>query len=180
MKYFLLLFLFLFGTNVQSQTIIGIGTRYDDSFREWIISTDDEEVKGELRMRWSFRDDWTAWDFALGDIYATIEQKWADDPNLWEIRCNGITVNARTAWSNDFTRWKLTDGRSSLNWSSRYGNQFGEWQLDSGNSKNFEVYNYWDGDPREWVVIDKLGDQTSLSMKIAMIFLSVFWSSPRI
>lgn len=180
MKYYLILCLLVVNFQLEGQTIIGIGTRFNDSFREWVISTDDEDVKGELRMRWSFRDDWTAWDVTIGDVYATIEQKWTDDPNLWEIRCNGVTVNARTAWPNDYSRWKLSDGKTTLNWHSRYGNDFGEWAIDGKEARSFEIYNYWEGDPREWVVMDEFGDDVSLAMKLSMIFLTVFWSSPRI
>jgi hypothetical protein len=42
------------------------------------------------------------------------------------------------------------------------------------------VYNYWEGDPREWVVVDELPENVSLAMRLAMIFLTVHFSSPRI
>jgi hypothetical protein len=57
-------------TFVHAQIPIGIGTKYNNSFREWVITTDDEEVEGSLRMRWSFGDDWTAWDFDIGEFTA--------------------------------------------------------------------------------------------------------------
>jgi hypothetical protein len=165
---------------LSAQTIIGIGTRYNDSYREWRITTDDDDVRGELWMRWSFRNDWTEWDLRLGDHSATIRQKWKDDPNLWEVQCDGVTVTARTAWPGEFSRWKLTDGTQQFNWQSKFGNQFGEWALDSPPSGAFVVYNYWEGDPREWVVVDELPENVSLAMRLAMIFLTVHFSSPRI
>lgn len=163
-----------------AQTIIGVGTRYRDSFREWQITTDDEEVRGQLWMRWAMRDDWTEWDVQIGDISATIQQKWRDDPNLWEIRCNGVTVNARTAWPGEFYRWKLTDGTHQFNWQSVYANQLSEWTVENSKVGEFFMYNYWEGDPREWVVMDELSEEVSLAMRLAMIFLSVHFSSPRI
>lgn len=164
---------------LQAQTIIGIGTRYNDSFREWTITTDDEEVTGELRMRWSLRNDWTAWDVDLGGHHATIEQQWKEDPDLWVIRCDGVTVNARTAWPGEYYRWKLTDGKNQYNWYTLYANQRGEWMTDEKKDAFFQLYTYWEGDPREWVVVDELPEDTSLALRLAMIFLALHFSTPR-
>lgn len=164
----------------HAQNIIGIGTRYDDSFREWVITTDDEDERGEMRLRWAFRDDWSEWDVRIGDISATIEQKWRDDPNLWEIRCEGVVVNAKTTWSGEFNRWKLTDGSHQVNWGTKYFNMRDEWSSDSRSDESFKVYTYWEGDPREWVVDDRLDQEVSTAMKIAMVFLAVHFSTPRI
>ena len=164
---------------VSAQTIIGIGTKYNDSYREWQITTDDDDIRGELWMRWSFRNDWTEWDLRLGDASASIRRKWKDDPNLWEVTCEGVTVNARTAWPGEYQRWKLADGTNQYTWQSRYGNSFGEWILDDAPSGSFSVYNYWEGDPREWVVVDELPEDVSLAMRLAMIFLAVHVSSPK-
>ena len=174
------IFSFVFTLCLEAQDIIGIGTRYVDSFREWTITTEDDDVKGELRMRWAFRDDWTEWDVRIGDISATIEQKWRDDPNLWEIRCDGVVVNAKTTWPDEFNRWKLNDGNHQFNWGTKFFNQRDEWKTDSRTNEYFQVYTYWEGDPREWVVIDELPDDVSNAMKIAMIFLAIHFSSPRI
>ncbi len=175
---FLLLLLFIqIGT---AQKIIGVGSRYNNSFREWIITTDDEDIEGQLRMRWAFRDDWTEWDLSIGDISATIEQKWTDDPNLWVIRCEGETVNAKTAWSGEFHRWKLSDGHHHLNWQAEYANHREEWELDTQEDYFFEMRTYWEGDPREWVVKDELPEDITMAMRIAMIFLTLHFSTPRI
>src|SRR5690242_12462291 len=121
---------FYVNVELHSQSIIGIGTRYDNSFREWVIATDDEDDPGEIRMRWEFQDDWTQWDIQIGDISATIDQKWKDDPNLWEIRCGDAIVNARTAWPGEFYKWKLNDGKHQLTWGSKYHNLHDEWVTD--------------------------------------------------
>jgi len=112
-----------------AQKMTGIFTKFNNTFREWTIVTEDEDLRGELRLKWIHSDDWTAWDFTLGDTFATIEQKWSEDPNLWIIRCNGVTVNAKTAWSGEFLRWKLNDGKHQFNWQSKYANQRDEWSI---------------------------------------------------
>ena len=172
--------LFYLDFSIQAQSIIGVGTRYSDSFREWIITTDDDEIEGEMRLRWAFRDDWTEWDVRIGDLAATIEQKWHDDPNLWEIHCNGVVVNAKTTWPNEFNRWKLTDGKNQINWGTRYVNIRDDWRTDDRDDEDFRVYTYWEGDPREWVVEDNLPTEVSDAMRIAMIFLALHFSTPKI
>lgn len=161
-----------------AQDIIGIGTRYNDSFRDWIITTSDEDIEGEMRMRWAFRNDWTEWDISIGDLHATVEQKWKDDPNLWEIKCDGYVVNAKTVWPGEFNRWKLNDGEHQFSWGTKYFNMRDEWSTGKGGE--FKVYTYWEGDPREWVVVDNMPQDVSMAMRIAMIFLSLHFSTPRI
>jgi hypothetical protein len=125
------------------------------------------------------QNDWTVWDMSYGDVNATIEQKWDEDPGFWVIRCNGKTVNAKTTWKGDYTRWKLNDGEMQLNWRAKYSNQKDEWELDTRDPK-FYMFTQWRGDPREWVVVDELPEETSEAMKIAMIFLALHFSTPRI
>ncbi|HLF63938.1 MAG TPA: hypothetical protein VI603_09300 [Saprospiraceae bacterium] len=187
-KIILVLFiLILTGSSGFSQDIIGIGTRWKDSFREWEVYTADDWRTGELRLRWSLptgqtgiREDWTEWDFRLGDTTAQIKQKWADDPNLWEIKCLGVTVTARTTWNNDFRQWRLSDSKHRVNWQSRYGNIRDEWIVREDDSGFFSLYTYWEGDPRDWVVIDELDEDVSYAMRVALIFIAIFNSVPKV
>ena len=165
---------------LQAQNPVGIGTRYNNSFREWIIYTDDEEVEGSLRMRWSFQDDWTSWDFDIGDVHGTIDQKWEDDPDLWEIKCNGVIVNARTAWRGEFYRWKLSDGNHQFNWFPHHYREPDEWVTEENKTGFYQIYTYYEGDAREWVIKDELPEDVSLAMRMAMVFLALHFSTPRI
>ncbi len=164
----------------HAQRMVGAETRYNNSFRDWILLTEDDDVEGELRLRWTFSDDWSSWDLSVGDITASIEQKWAEDPNLWVIRCEGITVNAKTAWAGEFHRWKLSDGNHQINWESKYSNIKEEWEIDSNNDLFFQMYTRWEGDPRDWTIVDELPEDISDAMKVAMIFLALHFSTPRI
>ncbi len=177
-----LLSLLFFSTpaGLEAQSVIGVGTVYNNSFREWTITTDDEDIIGELRMRWSFRDDWTEWDLRIGDLTATIEQKWDDDPNLWEIRCDGVVVNAKTTWPNEFNRWKLSDGSHQYNWGTRYFNDRERWFITDRGQNYYEVSMHYAGDPRDWSVTDRLPSDVSDAMKLTMIFLAIYHSSPKI
>jgi len=175
------LFILIFCTHTLSaQKPIGIGTKYNNSFREWVIATNNEDVKGELRMRWSFGDDWTAWDFDIGEYHGTIDQKWKDEPDLWEIKCNGIIATARTAWPGEFYRWKLNDGKQQYNWYTRYASEPTEWVIDEGKNGFFQVYTYFENDAREWVIKDELSDDVSMAMRMALVFIALHFSTPRI
>ena len=162
------------------QDIIGVATKWSDSFREWSLFTEDEDRTGDLYLRWSGREDWTQWDMRLGDTIAEIKLKWQDNPNEWEIRCLGTTVMARTLWNGDFREWRISDGDTRLVWKSRYGNQFEEWVLRDEDKGIFRMYTYWELDPREWVIEDALDEEISFPMRLALIFVAIFHSSPKV
>lgn len=174
------IFTFLCLEQAGAQKMIGISTTYSDSFREWVIPTEDEDITGELKMRWAFQNDWTEWDLWVGDVNASIVQKWKEDPNLWEIRCDGVIVTAKTAWRGEFNRWKLSDGKLQINWSSTYNNVLDEWTTDNPDDYFFQVYTYRERDPRDWVIHDQLPADVSTALKIAMIFLTIHFTAPRI
>lgn len=181
MRFYLLILVCILPLCVtRGQDIIGVGTRWNDSFREWDVHTTQESRTGSLQLRWKLDDDWSQWTFRLGDTTAQIRLKWKDDPNLWEIRCLGETVTARTIWSNDFRQWRITDGTHSIHWQSRYGNVRDEWIIRGDDSGTFTVYTYWEGDPREWVVMDELKEDTPYAMRLAMIFIAIFNSIPKV
>lgn len=175
----LLLFIFI-SVPSTAQRVIGIGTKYNDTFREWIITTEDEDIVGELRMRWEMRDDWTEWDVRIGDKAFTIEQRWRDDPNLWEIRGEGAVVHAKTVWPNEFNRWKITDGTNQFTWATQYANIRDSWRLDGTRKSGMKMYQYWEGDPREWIVIDDLPSDVSDATSLAMIFIALHFSTPHL
>lgn len=175
-----ILFVFSGISSLDAQRIAVVETKFSNTFREWMLYSADEDIRGDLRMRWAMRNDWTAWDLQFGDLYASIEQKWEEDPNLWVIQCKGVTVNAKTAWRGDFTRWKLNDGNQQINWQPRYSNQRDEWEMDTQQSKAFTMFTSWSGDFRRWEVADELPDEYSDAMRVAMIFLALHFSTPRI
>ena len=169
----------LISNNAKSQSVIGVETRYNDTFREWLFTSEDDEVIGEIRMRWSMNNDWTEWDINLEGVSATVKQKWKDDPQLWEIQCGDDIVNARTAWPGEFLKWKLSDSKNQFTWGTKYTNNRDEWIMDGRQEDLFKVATNWDGDPREWTVVDNLPDDVSMAMRIGLIFLAIHFSTPK-
>lgn len=140
-----------------------------------------EELYGEFKLRWlNVRDDWSEWDFELGGERGTIRQKWKDDPQQWELRTySGVVVTMRTAWNGDFKEWRVSDNDVTLNIRSKWSNQFDEWQVQDANYGNFYLYTLRSQDPRDWAVDDKLTPNISVEMKLAMIFLVIYNTSPK-
>ncbi len=166
----------LFGS---AQYLTGVGTKWSDDFRDWIIYTDDEDLEGNLTMRWQMRNDWSEWDYRIGEATGSIQLKFRNDWNVWEIRGDNEIITARTLWKDDPREWRITDNEVTLNLKSRWSNRLDEWSLKKNTKGHFEVYTAWEMDPREWVVVDDLQEDISLPMKIAIVFISIIQSAPR-
>lgn len=140
-----------------------------------------EERYGEFKLRWlNVREDWTEWDFELGGERGTIRAKWKDDPSQWELRTyTGAIVTMRTAWPNDNTQWRVTDNTVTLLLKSRWTNQLDEWLVQDATHGKFYLYTLNRQDPRDWAIEDGLDATVSDAMKLAMVFLTVFQSTPR-
>ena len=180
----------------HTQTLSSISARWSDSFVEWAlyipapdtVQTEDddseaaaEEEYGELKLRWlNMRDDWSEWDFNLGEERGTIKMKWKDDPTQWELRTySGAVVTMRASWSNDLSEWRVTDNAISISLRSRWTSQYDEWLVQDPTRGTFYLYTLVEGDPRDWKIEDNFDETLSQPMKMAMIFLTVFHSTPR-
>jgi hypothetical protein len=179
MKKLLLLFLISLPTLIMAQTLTGIASKWSDEFTEWDILTDDEDVVGELKMRWQLQGDWSEWDYRIEEEIGTIKLKWKNDPTQWEIRGYDEVVTAKMLWSNDIREWRITNNSISLTLKTRYGNLLDEWRVREDNYGRFEIYTHWEGDPREWDIVDELDEAMSLEMRMALVFISVFHSLPK-
>lgn len=176
--YFLWLCLLPLGLGAQNLT--GFATRWSDSFTEWRVSTAQEELEGELVQIWQGQNDWNEWRYRIGEAAGTIKLKWPENPNQWEARGDNHIVTARTLYHNNFREWRVTDGTYTVTLRSRYQNIFEEWLLKSDRHGWFEMYTYYEGDPRDWVIVDKLERDIPLPMRMMLGFLVVFHSTPKI
>lgn len=202
-KLALLLAIAFFQQKLTAQNLSGISTRWSDSFVEWDIfeqppadSTaqdslqllDPEEVEppkeelvGSLQLRWlNIRDDFSEWDYQLGEQKGTIRQRWKDDPSQWELRSyDGEVVTMRTQWPRDLTEWRVSDNSNSFIFKSRWTNQLDEWLCQDKQFGTFYLYTVRSRDPRDWVIEDRLDASVSDALRMAFIFLTVFHASPK-
>ncbi len=175
----LILFLLFFTFICKAQFITGISTKWSDDFIEWIVYTDDEDLEGDITMRWQMQRDWTEWDYRLGDETGSIKLKWKGDPNHWELSGGDELITIRTLWKGDPSEWRITNNSKSITLKRRWNNNFNEWQLKNGKYGEFDMITNWENDPREWVVEDDLDDDISIHMKMAILFIVTYHSSPK-
>ncbi len=160
---------------------LSIHTKYDDGFGEWEIFVEDEngdEVQGNLDMRWKFKGDWTQWDYRIGEKSGSIEMRFRNDPSQWEIRENGKIITAKMLWSNDVREWRITNNTTSFNLEAKFGTRLNEWFVLDKQHGEFRIYTQYEDDPRDWIIEDDLYDTVSFPFKMAIIFLTIFNSSP--
>ena len=163
----------------QAQWLTGIGSKWNDSFTEWALFTEEDELEGNLEIRWKRQFDWTVWDYQLGDERGSIKLSFPNDPSQWVIRGSDEVVTARTRWINDFREWRITNNSITLVFKSRWKNDFNEWMLDDDRFGEFVVVTEWKDDPREWQIIDELNETIGMTMKMAMVFIAIYHSSPK-
>jgi len=177
---FLLLILFIFSYSISNaQILTGFETRWSDDFREWTIFTDDEDEEGSLAMRWPQQNDWSEWDYRIGESTGSIKLKFKNDPSTWEIRGDGEIIIMRMKWNNDVNEWTISDGSTKLTLKALYNNNLNDWKIDGDKNGVFEIYMEWQDDPRNWTVIDELDEEISLPFRMAISFISIFHSFPK-
>lgn len=181
--------------SAQSLTMTTISSRWQDSFVEWEIfatpaptehdseepEEPEEELYGEFKLRWlNVRDDFSEWDYELSGQRGTIRQKWKDDPQQWELRSySGTVITMRTAWNNDLKEWRVSDNSVSLNLRSRWTNQLDEWIVEDDKYGKFYLYTLRNRDPRDWAIEDSLDPDLSEEMRLALAFIAIFHSIPK-
>jgi hypothetical protein len=179
-KNLLLIFFIYFSFSAKAQELLGMGTRWNDSFVEWVLYGSEDGEDGVLQQRWAMQDNWTAWEYRFGERRGSIETKWKDDVSEWVVRGeDGSTVQMRLAWQGDMREWRISDHSHSISLRSRWGNQLNEWRVDSNDYGSWKMQAAWEKDPREWDIFDELGDELPFSMRMALAFVVVFVSSPK-
>ena len=179
-KIIVAIFFLLAQVNLTAQQLFGVGTRWNDSFKEWVLYTDIEGEEGHLRLIWRLDDDWSAWEYRLGEAAGTIKLKWKDNPNEWELRGDNVIVTARTVWNNNFQEWRINDGHCTLTLRSRYGNILEDWESRTSGCGYWGAYTSFEGDVRDWVIDSGLEHETSFHLSMMATFITIFHSTPKI
>ncbi len=176
-KLLLVFILMIQGALSAQPYLTGVASRWSDDFSEWDFYTEDDEeyASGELRMRWQQRGDWNVWDYQIGEERGYISTVFTDDASRWElVGPNNEVITMRQLWNNDARAWKVTANTVSLTFKSRWGNRRDEWIVRERTRGDFHVYTRWEGDPRDWIIVDELDEELGTSMKVAMVFLALF------
>lgn len=179
MKRLLILFCLIAFYKTDAQILTGASAKFNDSFVEWEILTDDDNTEGSLTMTWQQPDDWTQWSYRVGEKTGNIKTKWLKDPSLWELRGENKIIAMQQVWSNDPRFWRITDNTVSMELKSRFGLNFQEWNVDEGKRGKISIFMEYSNDPRDWVIEDELDESITFPMKMAIVFLVIYNSVPK-
>lgn len=166
--------------SVLSQELIGFSVEYGDTFIEWNVIPANEEIDlGELNLSWPHKSDWNDWEYKIDDRVGNIRQKWINKPNEWELIDGEYIVSIRNQWKGDLTIWKIKCDDYTLKFESKYNNLADEWTLTTDKYGHFDIYTEYEGDPKDWIIEDGLFEDVPMAIKMAMIFVSIYYSVPR-
>lgn len=165
---------------VNAQILVGVSTQWNDSFKEWNILGETEEDDGTLTMRWPLRNDWSSWDFRFEEIRGELYMRRANDPDYWEGSGDGQLVSCRAVWPGDKREWTVTMADIRIKIRTRFNNIADEWIAEDQRYGSFYMYTDWEGDPRDWIIEDKLSEEVPFLMKIMMMHIVLMQSVPRI
>jgi len=178
LTFFLLLICFL-STKAQNHTLYAIVSKWDDAFQEWEIQTIDEDIEASMNMRWAFKNDYTEWDFNIGDQHGSIKLKFPVGLQQWEVRIGNDIAILKQLWMNDLTQWRVTNDDVTLTFKTKWGRNPFEWELRNDDKGLFKIYSQYENDPRDWVIIDEMEEEVTLPMKVGMMFMAVFQAMPK-
>src|SRR5690625_7066082 len=88
------------------QKMHGYSTLDDDRFDKWIPVTDDPNVEGGLEAAWAVMQDWSEWQYTLGDRSGWIRLRNKNNLNIWEVVGDGQILEVRTIFPNEFDHWQ--------------------------------------------------------------------------
>jgi len=179
MKVFLLYIAIFFSPILLSGQILGMETSWTDQFDQWTIYAIDEEgeeIEGDLRQRWAINEDWSEWDYRIGEDFGAIKVKFKGDVNKWELRGGNEIIDIQTIYRNDLAQWRIRSGSVTLRLELNRRDLPFDWRVDDEDYGFYEVYTEWEGDPNAWKIVDEMSEDISIHMKMALVFLSKFSS----
>lgn len=181
--------LMLWVTALHAQTLTGISSTYNDDLTEWELfhevalepdSVDteyEEELIGRLSPLWPMRKDLRDWRYEIDGNQGTIRQKWSTDKTHWELSDDESRITMQPTFPGDVSNWRLTDNNISLTLRCRYGNVADEWLVDDSKYGTFYMYTLHEGDPRDWVIKNKLNEDVPQGMQMALAFIVLYFST---
>lgn len=176
--------------SLQAQVISGVSTRYSNDLTEWDffaleqLSPEDvaegmepEEIEiGRLAPLWPMRNDLRDWQYELDGVRGSIRQKWSTDKTHWELNDPDSRITMQPTWPGQVRSWRITDNDISITLECRYGNVADEWLVNDSKYGSFFMYTLREGDPRDWVIKNKLNAEVPKGMQVALLFLVLYFS----
>lgn len=182
MRSFLLFIGVLIATSSWAQVpaLYSMHTQWDDNITQWDILTVDEEQSGTLEMVWAALNRIDEWELSFEGVYGKIKLKPIGNKEQWELRIGNEVVTIRQQWPNDLTEWRITDNSTTIDFKAPDRSDPFNWQLkQSDRYGKFHMYSEYEGDLRDWVILDELDPSFNFAIKMAMVFVPIIPALPR-
>ena len=179
MKSFALYILLLVPCYSFSQ-IVGMETAWTNEFKEWniyAVDKDGEAIEGQIRMRWAINNDWSEWDYRIGEDFGQIKVKWKGNFNQWELRGGNEIIDIQTIYKDDATQWRIRTSDEVLRLELNRRDVPFDWRVNNDKYGFYEVYTEWERDPNAWTIVDEFSAEVSIHVKMAILFFSTFSST---
>ena len=172
------LYVLCIAQDIDSTSVIS--TRWSDSFVEWEIYSNLEEESpcGELVMRWSQNNDWSQWDYRIGEVSGEIRTEWNDRMDEWQLTSEGEMVTMKTRWPGDFSEWRISDSDDEFIFSVENVTRPEEWQVKYQKNRKFQVYTEFEQDLRSWLIFQE-GGALRPATQMAMVFVTILSTVPK-
>ena len=172
----------IFGLSMHAQVYLTkVNSVWDDRMTEWEIhgvDTSENEVRYSLSLTWPLKRDWAEWSISGEDFTARIRPKWTGDYSNWELRTNLGIISMRQRFSGDLTQWSISQGNRRIVLKTRYRQNANDWIVER-NPDLWYMYTEYVDDPRDWLIEDFAEEELSLSLRMAMVFISLWQSIPK-
>lgn len=166
--------------SAQVPSLYSMHAKWGDEITQWTIQTVDEEINGELLMRWEALNRIDEWDFSFEGVRGFIKMKKLSNKEQWELRIGNEIVTILQMWVGDFREWRITDNTNTVEFKNTKPFDPFFWKLkEEARYGKFEMYSEYEGDPRDWIILDEMDASFSFAMKMAMTFVPIIPLLPR-
>lgn len=169
-------------TTYAQSYITGISSYYDDSASEWTIygvdANEEEEIEGELRIKWILRNDFSEWTLDYDNLLYTVRQKFNNDNSQWSIRSEqGEVADIKTKWHRDYSEWVVSYNREKYTWQTVYKNDGSQWYYETDKDNYIEMFTANGSDTRDWIVNDYI--ELDDIVKLSFLFITMYNTTPK-
>ncbi len=162
---------------LDSLWMLSWNSEWDDALHEFkiVYETPTEEDYGELLATWAHLEDWTQWEYSIGDYSGSIWQKWPRRDDEWELRSEGNITTITNRWRNDNSEVVINyNNEIKLIWKSKSFNDGNVWVLEKNDFGEFEFFTEFVDDPRDWLIYDDTALDLPLDVKVACCFIALY------
>jgi len=160
---------------------VQVSSQWDDSFREWVIYSFDEEekeIEHMLSVDWPDKNRWADWTIEHEKYSTAVRQKWKNKPDNWELRTPDLLLQFQPKWRNDYNEWTLNWDENKLSWKTVNTNNLAHWYFENKEFGVFEMFTINNGDPRDWEIIDETKNLPK-DIKDGLIFIALYLTAPK-